>query len=132
MSEEIDDDVREYVVKELGRHRGEKDVIFAVARHEGLDWRRAEALVEEVKSSEHTRIARRQSPLLVILGVGTLLGGLGLVGFSFSYVFGMGVDKAIALLVVNPGVVAYFVTGLGMIAGSIIGLGRVLSDVVER
>lgn len=126
------EEIAEYIVRELGRHRPEDEVIFAVARRENLNWDEAQRLVQDVKFKQRGRVARRQSPLLLTVGVGTIIGGLALSG----YVVVATLDGLIILL---PGVmipylgnVVYFLTGLAMIAGSAYGMGRVLSDALEH
>ncbi|MBE9506695.1 MAG: hypothetical protein IMY86_01480 [Chloroflexi bacterium] len=125
MSEEI----TEYIVRELGRHRKENNIIFAVAKRANLDWGQAKELVEEVKITQSARIARRQSPLLLVLGIGTMIGGVVL---SVSVAFGT-LSGVIIFLPALPipylGNAVLFLTGLAMIAGAAWGLGRLVLDV---
>ena len=128
MSEEI----VEYIVKELGRHRKESDLIFAVAQRADLDWNDAKELVEDVKLAQGTRIARRQSLLLLVVGIGTLLGGLALTTWVVLETLNGTIIFLFDLPIPYSGNLVYFCTGLAMIAGSAWGLGRVVLDVVGR
>jgi hypothetical protein len=128
----VGQEITEYIVRELGRHRPEDEVIFAVARRENLNWDEAQRLVQDVKFNQRGRVARRQSLLLLTVGVGTIIGGLALSGY-------VAVATLDGLIIFLPGVmipylgnVVYFLTGLAMIAGSAYGMGRVLSDALER
>jgi len=125
----VSEEITEYIVRELGRHRKENNIIFAVAKWANLDWGQAKELVEEVKITQSARIARRQSPLLLVLGIGTMIGGVVL---SVSVAFGT-LSGVIIFLPALPipylGNAVFFLTGLAMIAGAAWGLGRLVLDV---
>ena len=128
MSEEL----REFVVKELGRHHKENDVIFAVARRADLNWNEAKDLVEDVKLSQGTRIARRQSPLLLLVGIGTMIGGLLLSGFILVETLNGAIIIFLNLPIPYLGNLVYFCLGLAMIGGAAWGTGRAILDAIGQ
>lgn len=68
----------DYVIRELGKHHDPNNIIQKLCELGGMDWRTAEKFVRQVEA-EHTRdIALRQSPIVTLVGIGTALGGTGL------------------------------------------------------
>jgi hypothetical protein len=118
----------DFVVSALGKHHLRNDIIMALCRDHGFDWKEAETFIRKVESEKGRSIAARQSPLVLIIGVGTVLAGVALGGYGllellngvvavrFGYIFG-------GVWVPTP---VMIITGLGMIAGGAYGTFRTL------
>jgi hypothetical protein len=118
----------EYIVKELGKHRVENDIIRTVVHLEDVSWEEAKRMVAAVKARCKGQIARRQSPVLVAIGMVTFLGGAALsVGMVIATVMGMSIFF-LSLPIPYSGNVIYFVTGLGMMAGAAWGTGSAMLE----
>jgi hypothetical protein len=89
-----------------------------------MDWSQAESFVHEVETSQRQRIARRQAPLLVIVGLITIVGGAALALPNISFFIQFVQDPA-ANILYTPYLLrklAILVVGLGMTAGGIVGI----------
>lgn len=125
------DEARAYAIAELGKHRNRNDVIYELCNEHGVDWKTAEELVQDVEIFEARSIARRQSPLLIIIGLGVLAGGFVLTGGSLWALW-----EILSADAGNPAAWAegaYYVfgglvTGISLIAGVIIGFRRLFSS----
>ena len=126
------EEIKEYIVKELGRHYKESDVIFAEAQRAGLNWNEAKELVEEVKFTAGARIARRQSPLLLLVGIGTMIGGLLLSGFILLETLNGTIIFLLNMPIPYLGNLVYFSVGLAMIGGAAWGTGRAILDAIGQ
>jgi hypothetical protein len=122
------DETIKYVVKELGKHRSENDIVRTVVYLEDASWEEAKRIVAEIKIKCRGQIARRQSPLLIAIGAATFIGGFVLCasmviatleGFNIFF---------LSLPIPYSGNVTYFVTGLGMMAGGAYGTGPAVLD----
>jgi hypothetical protein len=119
-----------YIVRELGRHRAENEIILVVTQRENLSWEEARQLVENVKVERRGSIARRQSPLLIAIGVATFIVGIGLsMAIAWATIDG-GIIFFLNLPIPYLGNIVYFVTGLGMMIGSAYGLGPIVLDLL--
>lgn len=129
----------ELVIQELGKHHSRNDLIIALCEQFGFNWQSAETFVQEVESQHGHTIAKRQSPILIILGIGILIAGFALTLYNISYIIGY--------LQSPPDMLSYeglfvarsfyirigsFITGLAMIAGGVIGLWRVVEKLSEE
>ena len=122
----------EYIVKELGQHRPENDIVRAVVYLEDVSWEEARRIVAEVKIKYRGRVVRRQGPLLIAVGIVTFIGGLALcVGMVIATLEGFSIFFLGVPTVPFLGNVVYFVTGLGMMAGGAWGLGPVVLDLLS-
>lgn len=118
----------EFVVKELGRHRSRNDIIVTLCEQMRLGWREAELLVQEIESQQGRAIAMRQSPMIIILGVGVLLAGIWItvnnslyfMDFFLSQHDTFSVMEALELRTIYLRA-GSLLSGLAMIAGGIIG-----------
>ncbi len=73
----MDDSVlTEYVIRELGRHVSRNDLIFDLCHRTGMSWDQAAKFVAEIEQTHRRVIARKQSPLFLVIGVGIFLGGV--------------------------------------------------------
>ncbi len=119
--------VVQFVISQLGRHHSRNDIIQRLCEQEGWPWKQAERFVRKVEIQHHHKIAARQSPIIIFLGVGSLITGTAIAIFTGVTLVGWIGHPSVA----NPGQVeniAYygvaFVTGLGMVIGGIAGIWR--------
>ncbi len=118
----------EYIVKELGKHHQENDIVRTVVYMEDVSWEEARRMIAEVKVRHKGQIVRRQSPLLIAIGAVTFIGGLALcVGMVIATLGGFNIFF-LSMPIPYSGNVVYFVTGLGMMAGSAWGSGSAILD----
>jgi hypothetical protein len=118
------DDV-EFVVRELGAGRTADEVCRMLCEQRGYTWPDAQRLAREVAAGSRTRIARRQAPFLIFLGLATLAGGLLLIGFAAlryyyppQFIFSVPRYQA--------RIIASLAGGILLTLGSIVGLAQVL------
>jgi len=128
------DQARAFVVNELGKHRDRNDILMALCHGLGVEWKQAEQFVKDVESSEGKTIARKQSPLLVVLGLSVLIGGLGLTVSAISFFWDFIQMGSQEQLLNGQFVYIYggsMITGLAMIVGGIIGFRKVFSALLN-
>ncbi len=77
-----DPEAARFVVGELGKYRPRSEIVEALCRQFKLPWSEADLLVAQVEAQQGGQIARRQAPLVLILGVLSFAAGIGLVGFT--------------------------------------------------
>lgn len=112
----------EFVVRALGGNNGPENVSRMLCEQKGYNWSEAQSFVAEVAAQQKTRIARRQSPFLLFLGVTTIIGGLWLVLSNGSFLLRFATQPVL----LNPTILVrggtLFVVGIGMVLGSLIGI----------
>jgi len=118
----------EFVVKELSRSQPHSDIVVALCNRYTFDWKEAEKFIRKVEAEKGRSIAARQSPLVLVIGIGTVLAGLalgaygllellnGVVAIRFGFIFD-------SVWIPTP---VMIITGLGMIAGGAYGTFRAL------
>jgi hypothetical protein len=121
-----DSAVTDYIVYKLGQHVSQNDLIFDLCQRTGKSWDQVSTLVASVQQQHESRIARQQSPIYLVLGIGVLIAGLylacgGLFYFVELIVAGTFSIDPLALrrdytTLIRIG------TGLAMIAGASFGL----------
>jgi hypothetical protein len=118
----------EAVVRDLSRHRSRNDIIMSICQSTGMDWKQAEAFVQQVEQSNHSRIAGRQAPLLLILAGIAVVGGLSTVVAMVAATLEGTIIYLPTLPIPYLGNVVYFSLGVLGIAGGLLGLVRWLRD----
>ncbi len=127
-------ELSEYVILQLGNHVTRNDLVFKLCQISGMSWPQADSFVRQVESQQGSRIARRQSPLFIVVGLGILIGGIVLLFFSASYliqIYNTGWRGALDIRRDYRAVVG-LVTGIAMILGSLLGLWRVFLSVISK
>lgn len=141
---EKEDELREFVVKELANHRRISDITQSICERSGMYWTEAEALVREMAVLEEKAIQKRRSPALTALALVTFVGGVALLFVTF-----WGISNVvnfyrstqpellstinILLLIANeaPSMIFMSALGLAMISGSLLGMRSVWSNLLE-
>lgn len=127
------DQARVYIVDELGKHSNRNDILQTLCRQMDIDWKQAEALLREVEASQSQTIARRQSPLIMILGIGALVGGLALTSYAVWDIFEYAQMDVARQLIYSQYIyitISSMITGLAMIVGGIVGLRKIISGIL--
>ena len=121
----MNEELTNFIIKELGKHHDRKDIIQKVCETSSLDWKEADQLIASVEAEHQRTIAGHQTPLLLFLSLGTLIIGLGLVAFNMqilSTFFQQDlVGQALTLQSSYYRLIA-LVTGVSMTVGGLVGL----------
>lgn len=133
----MDDPVlTEYVVHQLGRNVSQNDLIYDLCQRTGASWEQVSRFVSEVEQKHQRVIARKQSPLYFVIGIGIFLGGIFLFCWAFTSLIRFVGSGNISL---NPLDLRrdYFTvirlgTGLAMMIGSAIGMVRLLISIMAK
>lgn len=128
----MNEELTNFIVKEFIKHHDRKDIIRKVCEQSSLNWREAEQLVVLVEAQNKRTIAAHQSPLLFFLSVGTLLLGIGLLGFNMqllSVFFQKDVLNQLLSLPSSYYRLGGLLTGFGMTIGGMIGLWKGLLSI---
>lgn len=128
----------DFVVKELGKHHNRNEIIVTLCERMGINWQNAEKLVREVELQHGRRIAARQSPITLAIGVITVLVGIILLanGIFFFARLVQQQNSELSIFTILNLRYAYFqvgelVTGFGMVLGGSIGSLRVISKMMK-
>jgi len=78
-------ELTDYVIQQLGKHVGSKDIIYKLCELTGMSWPDAESFVHQVEADHRPDIARRRSPILLVVGAITLLAGFLMAFTSATY-----------------------------------------------
>jgi hypothetical protein len=130
----LNEDLTEMIVKQLVKERSRNEIIRSVCEQGGMNWPQAEKLVRDVEAQQAHSIASGQSPLLILLSVGSVLIGLLLLYLAVQYVMDYFQGQALeAFLNLRTGLYRIIggITGLGMIAGGLIGLWKTFYHLFE-
>ncbi len=119
------DDLVRHVVRELGSEADRNTLIRYVCETGNMPWAQAEMFVARVALEHEHEIARRRSPFMLALSVGTLVGGIILAllsGYALLAFFS-------AQPVVRLDYAVYgLLSGLGMTSGGLIGVVRLIKS----
>jgi hypothetical protein len=125
-------------VREYGRHRSRDEIIRALSEQHSLAWGDAHELMAQIERDHGRKIALRQSPFFIILGVVTIIGGCILMARSGYYLYWMhsrGTElSGIAAISMSRSLVylcVQLVTGLAMMLGATIGLGQTIKGLFK-
>lgn len=129
--------VTQHVIRRLTRGVSRDTIIREVCDQTGMDWKQATAFIEEVESGESQVIARRNLPLMMGIGIVTMIAGFLLTGYSIVLFFGSFIDGTLSEL--NNEVMTLYllenwiylvetVVGIAMMAGGGFGMGRAMSS----
>ena len=125
---------RAFIVEQLGKNQNRNDILLILCRELNIDWKQAEELVREVEAFDGQQIARRQSPVLIILGLAVIIGGLALTTYGIWYFWTFTqLDPSQQLMATQYMYITAgsMVTGLAMIVGGIIGFRKVFSALLN-
>ena len=121
-----------FVIKEIAGSRHRNDVIMALCEKTGNSWDQARRFVQKVESENRQAIATRQSPLLILIGVGIILTGLFLVAYYGYRTFTGTIYIFLNMPIPYLGNAVYIGTGLAMMAGGSVGLLRTARSLITK
>lgn len=125
----MNEELTPFIIKELGKHHSQKEIIEKICQRSTLNWTEAEQLVVLVEAQHRRAIAGRQTPLLLFISIGTLLLGLSLLAMNLQLFVAI-FDKDLLAQLLSAQSSYYriigLVTGLGMTGGGLVGLWRAL------
>jgi len=111
------------IIKELVRGRSENDIVMDLCESLKMPYENVKRLVQDVKLTQSRNIAKRQSPIIIALGIGAIILGIGLIFVSIIKLLdGERIFTAMETLLV----------GLGLIAGGIIGLWNLILEFLKK
>ncbi len=123
----MNEDLTPFIIKELSKHRDRNDIVRRICKQAGLPRKEAERLITLIEARHRRMLANRkhQTPWLLFLSIGTLLLGIGLLGFNLQLVLAF-FQKDVLVQVLglqgNSYQVTGLLTGLGLTVGGLIGL----------
>ncbi len=121
----MDEQLTQKVVTDLSKQRSRNEIIRLVCEQGGVNWREAEHLVKQVEAQHAHTNARRQSPLLIFLSIGSLLIGAAMLAYSAEFFMAFFLGQPLEMLLsLRSGYyrIISALTGTGMVIGGIIGL----------
>jgi hypothetical protein len=124
---------RAFIIDQLGKNQNRNDILLILCRELDIEWKQAERLVQEVEASDGRQIARRQSPLLLALGLAVIIGGLALTTYGVWYFWTFTQLDPTQQLVTSQYMyitAGSMITGLAMIVGGIIGFRKILAGIL--
>ena len=129
----------EFVIKELGKHHDRNEIIRALCEQMGLNWGEAGKLVQEVEAGHGRAIAARQSPIIIVFGVGLLIVGLGITCYSSVFLISFFQSGHDALSIDNALDMrsAYYrfgslALGISMIIGGLVGSWQTIASLFKE
>ena len=120
----------QYVIRELGRHTQRNDIIMRLCEQLKCSWPEAEKFVRHVEQNNRKAIAARQSPLLILIGIGTVLVGLATAAYGL-YELTHGV-LVIGILTAPTPTPLIVLVGLAMMGGGGYGVLREIGSLTRR
>jgi len=120
----------QYVIRELGRHTQRNDIIMRLCEQLKCSWPDAEKFIRYVEQNNRKAITVRQSPLLILIGIGTVIAGLATAGYGL-YELAHGV-LVIGVLTAPTPTPLIVLVGLAMIGGGGYGTLREIGSLTRR
>jgi hypothetical protein len=121
-----------FVIKEIAGHRHRNDIILALCEKTGSSWDSVQRFVQKVESENRQAITARQSPLLIMIGVGTIVLGLLMVAYyGFRTLTGT-IYIFLNMPIPYLGNAVYIGTGLAMMAGGTVGVLRTARNLIQK
>ena len=123
----INDPLDIYIIQELGNHVDEDDIIRETSLRGEIDWYEAEKYVHNIQREYALTIAKRQSPLRLIIAIPTLITGVIWFIVTIIIIFING-DISIDFVAVLLQSTRHLIGSLAMILGGAVGVFRVLKS----
>ncbi|HEX9330805.1 MAG TPA: hypothetical protein VF896_02880 [Anaerolineales bacterium] len=112
----------DFVIRELGKHRQRNDIIQKLCEAGGMNWGDAEKFMRRVEVENKSAIALKQSPLITVIGMGTIILGLALTLWVTIASLQGYIIFFLSFPVPYLGNIFYFIIGLAMILGGMWGM----------
>ena len=115
----------EYIIQQLGKHISRNDIIYDICQRTQRDWNSVNTMVAAVEQTHAKEIARKASPLLLVVALGLFIGGIWIAGGAFVYYVNLISTGNFSLdplsLRRDYLTVIQLVTGTAMIFGALVG-----------
>jgi len=112
----------DFVIQELGKHHQKNDIIQNLCEVTSMSWEDAKKFILQVEAQYRGQIAKKQSPLIVIMGTGSILAGF-FISIAIIYATLQGwFFFLLSMPIPYLGNVVYFLVGIGMIVGGLRGM----------
>jgi hypothetical protein len=112
----------EHVVRDLSRHRSRNDILMSICNASGMDWTEAQRFLHQVEQNQGEAIAARRRPLLVIMSLVAIVGGLLTAGGVVIATLDGWIVFLLQLPIPYLGNVVYFSLGVLAFVGGLVGL----------
>ncbi|MDF1514247.1 MAG: hypothetical protein P1S60_10610 [Anaerolineae bacterium] len=122
-----DDTLSAYIIQELGKHGGEDDIIREISLWGQMDWYEAKAYFTNVKTAYALTIAKKRTPLQLLIAVPTCVAGLIWLVFTAAFIL-ENCDNSLDFLAVLVQVSRHLIGSVAMILGGTLGIYRVLKS----
>jgi hypothetical protein len=138
------DELARRIIQHLGNGGEQNVLIYEICEQTGLPWTQVETLVNQVAAEQHEVVKRKQFPLMIVLALGTFLGGLALIGYGIYTTY------LAVRTVINPSdplsdlaytlqyvfnfagyAIALGGTGIAMMLGSLLGMKQVWAEILK-
>jgi hypothetical protein len=135
--------IEERILQRLTDADDRENIILGLCETEDLNWSEARAMVEAVEARKKNQIVLAQSPVLVMIALGTFIGGLVFLGYAAYNIAIAYKTYASTLNPASVGFLLYLLTyggffwefailGLAMVVGSLKGMQDVWMAVFEK
>lgn len=122
-----EDELTHYVIQELGDHVDPDDIIREVCLRSEMDWNQAEEFVNQITSKHALTIAKRRSPLRLIIAIPTLI--VGVVWFIYTIItILLNGDSTLSVIFMLLQSYGHFIGSIAMMLGGSLGIYRVLKS----
>ena len=111
----------QFVIRELGKLRPRNDIVQKVCESTNMDWGQAEKFIQSIEAEHGRAIAKKQSPLVAVIGLGTVIAGFALSGWILYETLNGIIIFFLSFPVPWLGNITYFLIGAAMIAGGLHG-----------
>lgn len=106
-----------FVIGQLVKGGSRNEIIRTLCEETNTSWQEAERFVDEVEFEQHNKIEIRQAPLLVIIGISTVIAGLLLTASIIILTLGGSIYFLPGVPVPYLGNLVYLGSGLAMLLG---------------
>ncbi len=130
----MDEQLKQQVINQLSRHRSRNEIIRMVCEQSSVNWPEAEQLVKDLETEQAHTIARKQSPLMIFLSIGSLLIGAAMLAVSAEFFIAFFQGEPLAMILsLRSGYLRMIsgLTGAGMVIGGLIGLYNTMASFFE-
>jgi len=112
----------DFVIRELGKHHQRNDIVQNLCEATSMSWEEAKKFIQQVEAQHRGQIAKKQSPLIVIMGTGSIITGFFLSIVMIYATLQGWIFFLLSMPIPYLGNVVYFLIGIGMIVGGLRGM----------
>jgi hypothetical protein len=127
-------EARAFIIDQSGKNQNRNDIVLTLCRELDIEWEEADQMIREVEAFDAQQITRHQSPLLIVLGLAVIIGGLGLTTYGIWYFWTFTQLEPTQQLIETQYMyitAGSMITGLAMITGGIIGFRKLLAGLMN-